>query len=191
MMTWRTPIFFLFRITNRAATEKLSAGPSNAGNSFRIWRATATGNRPHLMRDCKGVLRRTCLTVSSESPDSVIARWAVWANANAASLFNDDYSLKNLNAIPEAQRRCIKKIKVTNTPHGRNVEVEMFDAQKANSELAQMFGLLGKGDQDTTPPEETAKLIHTAIKEIDRLDGDPIPSDPAAGDSSETKTRLN
>lgn len=128
------------------------------------------------------------LLVVAESPESVIARWAAWASADVSKIVNEDWSLKPLSEIPDAQRRCIKKVKVTNTAHGRNIELEMFDAHKANNDLAQMMGLLGRGDADTVPPEETAKQLQQALQEIKNLDA--LSSDTTAGNEKTTR-RLN
>jgi len=132
------------------------------------------------------------LAASKESEESVIARWAMWAKADVCSIFNADWTLKSMEKIPDAQRKCIKKIKVTHSAHGRNIEVEMFDAHKANNDLAQMMGLLGKGDNDTTPPEETAKQLQSALQEMRILDGDSVPVEtPSGSGSEETGRRLN
>ena len=144
------------------------------------------------IRDAVQVEIARQIAAASESEESVIARWAMWANGDICKIFNDDWTLKAKNEIPEAQQRCIKRIKVTLTAHGRNVDVELFDAHRANNDLAQMMGLLVKGDSDPSTPEETARLIRSAVQEIDSLDGIPISGTPTAGDSSQQgKKRLN
>lgn len=131
------------------------------------------------------------LAACAETEESVIARWARWANANPCVLFNDDWTLKPLKDIPQEVRRCVKKIKITHNAHGRNTEVEFHDAHRANNDLATMMGLLGKGDSDTTPPEETAQQLQKALQAIKELNGVPVSVPPAAGSDEKGTGRLN
>jgi hypothetical protein len=172
-------------VTHYARTGAIEQASLNAGLSRQ------TGSRLIKYQTVRTAIQEEVsklLLCVAESEESVIARWATWANADVSLIFNDDWTLKPLAEIPMSQRRCIKKIKVTNSPHGRNIEVEMFDAHKANNDLAQMMGLLGKGDSDTTPPEETAKQLQQALQEIRNLDA--ISIDPPTTDEDEQR-RLN
>lgn len=123
------------------------------------------------------------LAVVSESENSVIARWAEWANGNIADFLQDDWTVRPLNEIPDEKRRCIRKVKVTRNAHGVSTEIELHDQAKANSDLANMMGLLHKGESDTLPPEETAKQLQETLQEIRKRNGDPLSVEAAARDS--------
>lgn len=144
------------------------------------------------IRDAVQVEIARQISAAAESEESVIARWATWANGDVCKIFNNDWTLKSKNEIPDETLRCIKRVKVTVTAHGRNVDVELFDAHRANNDLAQLMGLLIKGDSDASTPEETARLIRSAVQEIDELDGLSVSSAAASGNSSDQiKKRLN
>lgn len=123
------------------------------------------------------------LAVVSENENSVIARWAEWANGNIADFLQDDWTVRPLNEIPAEKRRCIKKVKVTRNAAGISTEIELHDQAKANSDLANMMGLLHKGESDTLPPEETAKQLQETLQEIRKRNGDPLSVETAARDS--------
>jgi hypothetical protein len=112
------------------------------------------------------------LVVIEETPTSVLARWAVWANADICEIFDDNWNIKTLDQIPVNQRKCIKKVKVTQNAHGRNTEIEMFDAHKANNDLALSMGLLNTNDPDNANPEDSARRIQEALKQIRLLNAD-------------------
>lgn len=112
------------------------------------------------------------LRVSAENEESVIARWSLWADADIGDYFHGNYELRPLDELTADQRRCIKKVKVSHNARGdRNIELELHDQHKANNDLAVMMGLLGKGDNDTTPPEETASAIQRALQEMNEVNG--------------------
>lgn len=112
------------------------------------------------------------LRVSAENEESVIARWSLWADADIGDYFVNDYQLRPLDELTTDQRKCIKKVKVSHNARGdRNIEIELHDQHKANNDLAVMMGLLGKGDSDTTPPEETASAIQRALQEMSAVNG--------------------
>jgi hypothetical protein len=112
------------------------------------------------------------LRVSGENEESVIARWSMWADSDVGDYFIGDYQLRPLDELTKEQRQCIKKIKISHNARGdRNVDIELHDQHKANNDLAVMMGLLGKGDNDTTPPEETANAIQRALQEMNDVNG--------------------
>lgn len=123
------------------------------------------------------------LAVVSESENSVIARWAEWANGNIADFLNNDWTVRPLDEIPAEKRRCIRKVKITRNAHGVSTEIELHDQAKANTDLANMMGLLHKGETDTLPPEETAKQLQETLQEIRKRNGNPVPVETPAGNS--------
>jgi len=114
---------------------------------------------------------RTLLQAETENEDSVIARWARWAQVDIGEYFEKNWDLRNLGDLSEGARKCIKKVKITINQFGRNVDFELHDAHKANNDLAIMMGLLGKVDDSRQAPEETAKTIRTMLKEMNEVDG--------------------
>ena len=121
---------------------------------------------------------RRLLRVSGENEESVIARWSLWADSDVGDYFIGDYQLVPLDQLTKEQRQCIKKIKITHNARGeRNVDLELHDQHKANNDLAVMMGILGKGDNDTTPPEETAASIQRVLQEMNSVNGLQEPGD--------------
>ena len=134
------------------------------------------------------------LRVAGENEECVIARWSRWADVDIGDFFAipeapngdpnqviDHFEIKPFSQLTKEQRQCIKKIKVTRGANGRNIEFEVHDAHKANNDLAQMMGLLGRGDTDATPPEELAASIQRTLQEMQNVNGLQQPE----GDSEE------
>lgn len=113
---------------------------------------------------------RNLLRAQDENEDSVVARWARWANVDPGDFFRAGYEVKDLEDMDEDQRKCIKKIKVTDNQYGRNVDLEFHDAHKANNDLANLLGMLHREDAGDTP-EEAARSIVDILKEIADKDG--------------------
>lgn len=114
---------------------------------------------------------RTLLQAETENEDSVVARWARWAQVDIGDYFTKDWELNDIQALTPDQRKCIKKVKITLNAFGRNVDFELHDAHKANNDLAFMMGLLGKVEEGKMPAEETAKTIREMLKEMNDVDG--------------------
>jgi len=114
---------------------------------------------------------RAVLRAESENEETVIARWARWAQVDIGHYFKNDWDLVDIDQLTEGQRKCIKKVKITQNQFGRNVDLELHDAHKANNDLAVMMGILGKAEEGKLPPEEQAKTIQQMLKEMREVDG--------------------
>lgn len=124
------------------------------------------------VRDVIETELRRMIRATGENEESVVARWSMWADSDVGDYFIGDYQLRPLDDLSKEQRQCIKKIKISHNARGdRNVDLELHDQHKANNDLAVMMGLLGKGDNDTTPPEETAHAIQRALQEMKSVNG--------------------
>lgn len=130
---------------------------------------------------------RYLLRAESENEETVIARWARWAQSDVGDYFAEGWHLNDIDALTDEQRKCIKKVKIAHNQFGRNIDFELHDAHKANNDLAMMMGLLGKSTEDAKlPPEEQAKTIQQMLKEMREADG--IQEPPLeSGDKRTTK----
>jgi hypothetical protein len=130
---------------------------------------------------------RYLLRAESENEETVIGRWARWAQVDIGHYFDAGWELKDIAKMTEGQRKCVKKVKITNNQFGRNVDLELHDAHKANNDLAMMMGILGKLDEGKMPAEEQAKTIQQMLKEMREVDGlqePPLESDPKPADTT-------
>lgn len=114
---------------------------------------------------------RALLRAESENEESVVGRWAQWAQVDIGDYFEENWELRTIADLSEDQRKCIKKVKITQNQFGRNVDLELHDAHKANNDLAMMMGILGKLDESKQPPEEAAKTIREMLQEMNEVDG--------------------
>ena len=115
---------------------------------------------------------RALLRSAGENEDTVIARWAMWADADIGDYFEPGWILKDVTELNEDQRKCIKKVKITHGREGeRNIDFELHDQSAANVHLANMFGLLSKDGEGSRTPEETAKSIKQILQEMDEVNG--------------------
>ena len=116
---------------------------------------------------------RQFLEAEGETSESVVARWARWANVDPGDFFQEGrgWELKDINDLTESQRKCIKKVTIREHQHGRDLNIEFHDAAKANNDLATSMGLLGRQDEGDKPPEEAAKAIRAMLQEMDEVDG--------------------
>lgn len=112
---------------------------------------------------------RTILNAEHENEETVISRWHQWANVNIKEFFDEGWELKDITSLPDELTRCIKKVTVRQTQHGRDVNFEIQDAARANTDLANFMGMLSK-DGETAPPEETAKSIKQMLDEMKEVD---------------------
>jgi len=152
------------------------------------------GYGPHLLaqrivRDEIQKQVRQVLDSESENEESVIARWSRWANVDPGDFFDPGWILKDNSELTEEERKCIKRVKITNNQYGRNVDLELHDSHRANNDLGVMLGLLGRNDGPTAPPEETAKTIKQLLTEMQEADGlsEIDQSESSSGTSSRKK----
>jgi hypothetical protein len=129
---------------------------------------------------------RNLLTSQGENEESVIARWAQWADVDIGDYFEDEWNLKSLDDLTPVQRKCIKKVKISQNQFGKNIDIELHDAHKANNDLATMLGILGKSDTADQPPEETAKSIQQMLREMQATDALEPEDASRAADGSKT-----
>jgi len=106
---------------------------------------------------------RVLLNAQMESEESVLDRWHLWANSNAKDYFDANWELKDISTLTDEQARCIKKVIIRQTAHGRDVNLELYDASRANENLANFMGML-KTDGELVAPEETAKTIKQMLE---------------------------
>lgn len=131
---------------------------------------------------------RSLLSAEAENEDTVVARWARWANADIGDYFDVGWQLRDIGELGEESRKCIKKVKITENQFGRNIDFELHDAHRANNDLAVMMGLLGKTDDGKKPAEETAKSIQQMLKEMQEVDGLQEPVLEGSTESGSTRT---
>lgn len=115
-------------------------------------------------------LLRAKLRAQNENEDSVIARLHRWAETDPGDFFHAGWILKDVSELSEDQRKCIKKVTIREHQHGRDVNLEFYDAAKANNELAVILGMVRTADEIPVPPEDTAKAIQKLLQQMDERD---------------------
>jgi len=126
---------------------------------------------------------RNLLRSAGENEDSVIARWAKWADVDMGDYFSSGWELKDIDSLSEDARKCIKKVKISNNQFGRNIDFELHDASQANIHLANMMGILKNDDGAGASAEEKAKSIKQMLQEMNEVNGLKEPTlEGSAGD---------
>ena len=133
---------------------------------------------------------RNHLDAEAVTEDSVITRWATWADVDISDYVEKDRRKKrrgqvrmkspwNVNA---QARKCIKKLTVKDLDDGaQELTIEFHDAMKANEKLAQVLGLMAADrDDKNVNAEETARDIFDAIQEMRGFYADASDSSEAA-----------
>lgn len=141
---------------------------------------------------------RDHLTRHALSQDSIVASWVSWWKASPydfvkvsllealrdadGNIVKDENGQTVMNPFgasalvakgpdeltPE-QKRCVKKLKITNNQFGQNVEVELHDASAALDRLARLAGLVDKDSGDS--PSDVAQSVRNALAEMMMVDG--------------------
>ena len=134
--------------------------------------------RDYLEWDLRNHLQAVAIT-----SESVQSRYEDWANADIFEFFHVsgkgrgksrriELHLKDPNQMSRAQRRRVKKLKVTPTDHGHEVTLELVDPKGANDKLAQILGLFAPDEERKDEnPDEIARKAHEALMQMEALDG--------------------
>jgi phage terminase small subunit len=138
---------------------------------------------------------RACLRAETVNEETVIARWANWAEGNVLDYFEfidipmgegdrvlRQIQVRDISTLPGSVQRRVKKLTVTNTQHGQTINLELEDRAKANDRLAQVVGLLQERSDDRTP-KDSAESIRNAVAAMDAADSGQDPDAEMDGDA--------
>ena len=147
-----------------AETAEKAAGYESVGYGSAL--LTQRPIRDQVQKEIRNLLRS-----QGENEDSVIARWARWADADIGDYFDEGWALKDISTLSETARKCIKKVKITHNAHGRNIDFELHDAAKENINLANMMGILKDTGEESESAEQQAKSIKQMLQEMNEVNG--------------------
>tara|TARA_Y100000114_G_scaffold156253_1_gene182861 strand:+ start:1639 stop:2034 length:396 start_codon:yes stop_codon:yes gene_type:complete len=97
-----------------------------------------------------------------DNRDALAAAMLEMASTNITDIVelkDDDVKIKKIKDIPEKALNAIKKIKVTPTKQGKQVEVELYDKVQLMRLLAKSAGLLDEEKESDKPAVVNIEMV--------------------------------
>ena len=97
-----------------------------------------------------------------DNRDALAAAMLEMASTNITDIVelkDDDVKIKKIKDIPEKALNAIKKIKVTPTKQGKQVEVELYDKVQIMRLLAKSAGLLDEEKESDKPAVVNIEMV--------------------------------